>query len=254
MNSIKSKVFLAIMVGAVLMTAACSDDDPTTPANENDVTISNLSSLGSVLVDDMGITLYFFTKDVNGESTCEGRCLDAWPAFYRADISVSSDLNANDFGVITRADGSRQTTYKGWPLYYFGDDAAANEANGEGSGGVWFVAKPDYTLMLANQELDGSALDYFVDPTGNALYFFTNDENDISNCTGGCLTAWPVFNGAKDAIVPSTLNAADFGQIDGNDGSKQMTFKGNPIYYFAQDQNRGDTNGRDVSSWSLTNF
>ncbi len=248
-------MYLAVMVGLMTLATACSDDDPE-PENgaAPDVQLTEIGNLGNVLVDGEGMTLYFFTKDVAGMSACLDGCLDVWPIFYKADLTVSTELNSGDFGVITRDDGAKQTTYKGWPLYYFGDDVAANDVNGEGVGEVWFVAKPDYSIMLADQELDGTATNYFVDDEGRTLYYFANDEENISNCSDGCLSAWPVFGHADEIIVPSTLNATDFGQIDGNDGSKQMTYQGRPLYYFAQDQQRGETKGRSVVNWSLSNF
>ncbi len=154
-----SKSLLTLLLAIAVCLSGCEDDDPSSAAENIDVSLSNLSTLGDVLVDENGMTLYFFTKDTDGSSACNGGCLDAWPVFYRADINVASILTAADFGMITRGDGSKQTTYKGWPLYYFGGDVAENDVTGEGVGGVWFVAKPDYTLMLANQENDRSEAD-----------------------------------------------------------------------------------------------
>ncbi len=72
----------------------------------------------SYLTDANGMTLYYFTKDVAGNSVCTGGCLGAWPVYYAPNLSVPGQLAASDFGTITREDGSKQTTYMGWPLYY----------------------------------------------------------------------------------------------------------------------------------------
>jgi predicted lipoprotein with Yx(FWY)xxD motif len=45
-------------------------------------------------------------------------------------------------GTISLPDGTTQVTYNGWPLYYYIDDAAAGDANGQGVGGVWFLVSP----------------------------------------------------------------------------------------------------------------
>ena len=47
-----------------------------------------------------------------------------WPLYSREMVSVPEGLNAMDFGTITREDEKRQTTYKGWPLYYSEGDKA----------------------------------------------------------------------------------------------------------------------------------
>ena len=46
-------------------------------------------------------------------------------------------------GTITRDDGSTQVTYNGWPLYYFHEDVAAGDTNGQGVEGVWFLVSPE---------------------------------------------------------------------------------------------------------------
>jgi len=201
------------------------------------------SGLGTYMIDGHGMTLYYFTKDVAGGSMCTAGCLDKWPVFYTADIVVPPGLDPADFGTITRADGTNQTTYKGWPLYYFVNDKAAGDTNGEGVKDVWYVMRiPFYTVMLANKEGIGP---YLVDANGMTLYYFKKDTVGVSNCSGGCLQNWPAFY-AEQIIVPSTINMADFGTITRADGTKQTTYKGWPLYYFFKDANRGDTNGQGV--------
>ncbi|MDA8412035.1 MAG: hypothetical protein M0001_16800 [Treponema sp.] len=96
------------------------------------------------LVDSKGMTLYYFTKDKdkNGGSACNGNCLKAWPAFYAPTIQVSAPLVASDFGTITRDDGSLQSSYRGWPLYYWVHDTLPGDIKGEGVGKVWYVIDP----------------------------------------------------------------------------------------------------------------
>ena len=230
-----------------------SNPTPENPAPEEGVNISlvNNTTLGSVLVDSAGKTLYIFTRDVAGDSKCTSEtCLGNWPIFYKAEIHPGEGLNAADFGTITRTDGAMQTTYKGWPLYYYASDAAAGETNGEAAGNVWFAAKPDYSLMLANAQLTGhdgksytSAYEegtgetqYLTDPSGRTLYIFTNDYRNDNNFTAADLSnngVWPVFNTDIDAL-PGILNKDDFGHIEIH-GQQQLTYKGWPLYYFQQD-------------------
>ncbi|WP_433586391.1 COG4315 family predicted lipoprotein [Microbacterium hydrocarbonoxydans] len=98
------------------------------------------SSLGEVVVDGDGMTLYMFDKDTQGSgaSSCTGECLTNWPPLT-TDGTPTLDGVTGEVGTITTADGSTQVTLNGWPLYYFAGDAAAGDVNGQGVGGVWWV-------------------------------------------------------------------------------------------------------------------
>ncbi|WKN43848.1 hypothetical protein [Tunicatimonas pelagia] len=258
MKSLKTLSVLFTMFSLLFLFSACSEEDDATPDPADatlQIELANDSNLGSYLVNQDGRAFYFFSRDVDGTSACEGGCLDTWPAYYQADFEVGSGLDQSDFGTITRADGEMQTTYKGWPLYYYSGDTGANQINGEGIGQVWFVAKPDYTLMLATQVVEAVGSDpisYLVDAEGNSLYYFENDENNVSVCTDGCLDAWPAFNEVANVVLPSTLNQGAFAAIDRTDGGQQLTYAGRPIYFFAQDAQRGDTNGAAVPAWTIS--
>jgi len=112
------------------------------------VDIAYSPSLGFYLTNGTGFTLYVFTKDTpgNGTSTCNGTCAKFWPAFYSSNLKLPPGLSATDFTVITRADGSKQLAYNGWPLYYFAPDKAPGDTKGQGVQGVWFA----YTVPKLN--------------------------------------------------------------------------------------------------------
>lgn len=111
-------------------------------ADHHAVRIAQKEGVGSYLTDAKGMALYQFQKDAPGTSACEGGCLEKWPIFFREAVEAKGDLKAADFGTITRADGKRQTTYKGLPLYYFAADKAPGDTAGQGVKGVWKVAAP----------------------------------------------------------------------------------------------------------------
>lgn len=100
---------------------------------------TNAADLGNYLVDGQGKTLYYFTKDGPGFSTTKGQVAVNWPSFYTGKIEVPAGLDASDFGSITRDDGMMQTTFKGWPLYYFVKDMVAGDIKGQKVNDVWFV-------------------------------------------------------------------------------------------------------------------
>jgi predicted lipoprotein with Yx(FWY)xxD motif len=109
------------------------------------VTVADAGSLGPILTDTNGLTLYIFAPDTQGTSTCNGPCATAWPPL----VTEADPLSPPDFGGTlggtTRLDGSRQVTYNGMPLYRFAGDAQPGDTNGQGLdsfGGLWFVVNP----------------------------------------------------------------------------------------------------------------
>lgn len=111
-------------------------------ADGHAVKVSEKVGVGKFLTDTKGMTLYIFKKDSPGKSVCAGPCVEKWPLYFREKVEVPKGVNAGDFGTITREDGKRQTTYKGWPLYYFAGDKTSGDVLGQGVGDVWFVANP----------------------------------------------------------------------------------------------------------------
>lgn len=77
-----------------------------------------------------------------------------------------------------------------------------------------------------------------ADANGRTVYTFDKDTADKSNCSGGCLAAWPAFT-AK----PGAQAKGDFGLIGAAGGQQQWTVKGKPLYYFAGDAKPGERNG-----------
>ena len=236
------------------------DDDPVVV--ENSVRLAVDNTFGTVLTNEEGFTLYFFVPDSKGDSNCVDGCLTTWPAFNPSELTLDEGLSATDFSAITRTDGAEQVTFKGWPLYLFSNDTAAGEINGDGAGGVWLVAKPDYSIMLTRAQLVGRNSDvdetnlnssfeagdeetfYITDADGNTLYSFINDESGTNNYTNEDFSnngVWPIFN-TELQNVPSILSADDFAMITVF-GETQLTYKGWPLYTFGGDENRGDNFG-----------
>lgn len=110
---------------------------------------------------------------------------------------------------------------------------------------------PADSLQLLENEKTGK---YLADPQGRALYYFKNDKVGKSNCGGDCLANWPVFT-QEDFAVPEGFDKKDFDTITREDnGEKQVTYKGFPLYYFAKDQQEGDVNGQGVKDvWFVVN-
>ncbi len=100
------------------------------------------SSLGSILVDGKGMTLYLFTKDTKNVSNCSGQCLVAWPALV-GKPTAGKGVDDSKLGSFARADGSMQASYNGWPLYYWQKDTKPGDVTGQNVNSVWFVLDRD---------------------------------------------------------------------------------------------------------------
>jgi predicted lipoprotein with Yx(FWY)xxD motif len=108
------------------------------------VMVGQNTALGAYLVDSKGMTLYLYTKDTPNTSNCNGGCATAWPPLLTSGAPVAgAGVDASKLGTTTRADGTTQVTYNGWPLYYYAQDKAAGDTTGEGVGTVWYVITPD---------------------------------------------------------------------------------------------------------------
>ena len=107
------------------------------------IKIQDKAGIGKYFTDTEGKTLYWFKKDSPGKSTCGGACLEKWPIYYRETVAAPKGIKAEDFGTITREDGKKQTTFRGYPIYYWAGDKKAGETNGQGFNKVWSVINPD---------------------------------------------------------------------------------------------------------------
>jgi predicted lipoprotein with Yx(FWY)xxD motif len=104
------------------------------------------SSLGTILVDGSGRTLYLFEKDQPNQSACSGACASAWPIDKSsAAPRAGGQVNTSLLGTIKRSDGTTQVTYNKHPLYYYAGDSAPGQLNGQGLnafGAEWAVLSP----------------------------------------------------------------------------------------------------------------
>jgi predicted lipoprotein with Yx(FWY)xxD motif len=134
---------LAVAVGSV---------SAATHAPGRSATVGTAASpLGRILVDSGGRTLYLFEKDTKGHSTCSGACAGYWPPLLTtAEPSARGAVKQSLLGVTRRADGTRQVTYAGHPLYRFVQDTKRGQTNGQGlklSGAEWYVLSPAGTKI-----------------------------------------------------------------------------------------------------------
>lgn len=138
-------------------TTTAGDDGATTTAGEDVAEGIGTADtdLGTVLVDAEGFTLYVFTDDTGGESSCYDDCAATWPA-VPGDTAIGSDLDAGIFGTTARTDGTEQLTVNDQPLYRFAPDASPGDTTGQAVGGVWFVVGADGAMIGGPEATNGS--------------------------------------------------------------------------------------------------
>ncbi len=135
-----------------LAVAGCGGSSSNANASPSGTTSSGTTvnvrstSLGKILVDSQGRTLYLFKKDTGPKSTCFGACASAWPPFRTsAAPKAGSGVTASLLGTTTRSDGNDEVTYNGHPLYYYVGDQKAGDTNGQDLnqfGAAWYVLSP----------------------------------------------------------------------------------------------------------------
>ncbi|QDA60855.1 hypothetical protein [Hymenobacter jejuensis] len=271
----------SLLSSVSLLVVSCNDKDDNKPVEITDaqatVKLATSATLGPYLTDSQGNTLYFFARDVDGTNACTGGCTPTWPVYYEPNVLVTKALNTSDFGSKTTPDGRQQTTYKGWPLYYYAPAVNGQnvrelpgETRGNGVGTIWHVVNPGYSVVIASKSVVDKTTNatvsrtYLTDTQGRTMYVFAKDTKNpntlATNCTGSCATTWPpVYMSAP--TVPSSLKASDFGTITRTDAGSasgpygntskanlQLTYKGRPLYYYIADNDtRGRVEGHDLN-------
>jgi predicted lipoprotein with Yx(FWY)xxD motif len=84
---------------------------------------------------------------------------------------------------------------------------------------------------------------FLTDSSGRALYLWTPDTKTQSMCSGPCATAWPPLTVKGAPTAGTGVTASDLSTISRSDGTKEVTYAGHPLYYFAGDKAAGQTNG-----------
>jgi predicted lipoprotein with Yx(FWY)xxD motif len=258
---------LGAVAGLLSAAVACGgSDNPNKPgstappaAGPASLQLASSAKFGNYLVDGNGRTLYLFAIDLpagggnpavsncTGSATDTSSCVYLWPIFH-VDNPTVAGIDAADVGQFTRSDGMPQTTYKGFPLYYFRPDANAGDIGGEAIPDWFVVRSPFYTMI----SLNAGGKHRLTDGAGRSLYFFAQDtvgNPPTSACAGTagdrttCVGNWPIFL-ASATVVPSNIDPSKITVFTrSSDKLQQSAFDGHPLYYFADDKVPGDDLG-----------
>jgi predicted lipoprotein with Yx(FWY)xxD motif len=90
----------------------------------------------------------------------------------------------------------------------------------------------------------GSTGSFLTDGSGRAVYLWSKDTMDKSACSGACVGAWPPVPASGTLTASGGAKMSELGTITRSDGSKQVTYDGHPLYFFAGDTGAGQLSGQ----------
>jgi predicted lipoprotein with Yx(FWY)xxD motif len=284
-NNFKSKIKPVSVIGFLaaisMILAACASsvqaNQPTTGSNPNApqpalaageavINVSTDPTLGKILVDGKGMTLYVFTKDAPDKSNCDAGCLANWPPLLTQGApQLGAGVDDSLVGSTTLADGRKIVTYNHMPLYYYVADSKPGDTTGQDVGSVWFVVSPDGKAVASPSSSSPTVVpaaaiseptitvasdpklgDILVGDNGMTLYIFKQDGRDKSNCDADCLAKWPPLLTEGNPTLGQGVDASQVGTAMLADGTKIVTYDHRPLYYWINDSKPGDTTGQGV--------
>jgi predicted lipoprotein with Yx(FWY)xxD motif len=136
---------------------------PAAAATSNTASAVNgtTTSLGKIITNGQGRTLYLFSKDSGRMSSCSGACATNWPPFLATKKpSAGNGISAGSLTLVKRADGKTQVALSGHPLYFFAGDQAPGQMNGQGVdefGAKWFTVSPAGMSVTTAAKSSGSS-------------------------------------------------------------------------------------------------
>ena len=124
---------------------------------------------------------------------------------------------------------------------------AAGSTTGSTAAGT--PASSGSTAATVIESHAGSAASFLTNSSGRAVYLWAADSMNKSMCSGACAQAWPPVTSMGQVTAAHGAKAADLGTITRSDGTKQVTYLGHPLYFFAGDSGPGQTNGQGSDSF-----
>jgi predicted lipoprotein with Yx(FWY)xxD motif len=142
----------------------------------------------------------------------------------------------------------------GWYVFHAKSDintTLGNAESGQTQLSKQAVKKPTAASTTATSQVVATKTSttlgqYLADPNNKALYTYGTDTAGVSNCSGSCLTNWPIYSAASaPATLPTNVTV-----IKRADGSMQYAYKGMPLYYFSSDS-AGQVTGNGIANFSV---
>jgi predicted lipoprotein with Yx(FWY)xxD motif len=233
---------------------------PASPSSVSTVALkTETTRAGTVLADNHGLTLYYYSADKRGSGTsvCTGGCATAWPPLAAPVKAPAGVRLPGPLGIITRPGGVRQVTINGFPIYLYAGDKAPGQETGNGMSGSWHVIKIHATAaagraaaLKVSHTRAGAVL---ASSRGLTLYYYSADKRHSgkSACTGTCATAWPPL--AAPVKAPAGVRLpGKLGVITRPGGLRQVTLNGYPLYFYVGDKAAGQVAGNNIGgAWHV---
>jgi predicted lipoprotein with Yx(FWY)xxD motif len=191
---------LAVGTGTGLVAGAAPAGASSTHAKTITISASKLPRVGTVLTTASGLTLYRFTADPSGRSTCTGACAQVWPPLTVAKgTHVKGPKGAKGFSLI-KVGKTWQVAFHNAALYRFEGDKKKGQAKGQGLEGTWFavVESGAFTTGAAAATSASTPTSAAVSPTTHPL---TPTTHSVTPTTQAAHVATPTSPPA--AVTPS---------------------------------------------------
>ena len=195
---------------------------------------------GDVLADARGATLYVSDRDREiGKTNCTGDCTQRWRP-----VTAPPDFQpAGEWSAIQRDDGTRQLTNRNKALYTSVLDQVPGETNGDGADGGWRILVKPPSLPPGFKVEGVRQAKVLADGAGMTLYA-PDGEAAKNACTGPCAERWLPVPAPATAVVKG-----EWAPIDRADGIRQWSWRGRPLYRFADEQKAGEAAGASEAGW-----
>jgi predicted lipoprotein with Yx(FWY)xxD motif len=244
------------------------------------VNVANDPTLGQILVNGQGLTLYMFKNDTANTSNCSGECLSLWAPLITTGTPVAgAGVNASLLGVTTQSDGVMIVTYNNMPLYTKLTDTQPGQITGQAFKDLWYAVSPSGQPVITSSSATPTAAPTTSPSTGSSsstpvatpipvteptitvtsnstlgniltansgmtLYAYSMDTADTSNCNAVCQQVWKPLLTNGNPNLGTGVDASMIGTAKLADGSMVVTYNHMPLYYIVNDTAAGQTNGQ----------
>jgi predicted lipoprotein with Yx(FWY)xxD motif len=250
-------VAVAKQAAAVRPKASCVSSKTVVCVNLATVKVGKVSE--KALVNGRGFALYRREGDPKNGSTCTGSCLAAWPALtVPRGAKLQGGAGVTGLSTFKRSNGAVQALYHGEALYTFASDTKPYVATGQDVMDFYVVppktancisSKTVVCVNLAKVKVGSAAVKALVNGRGFALYYHKGDPKNGSNCTGGCLAAWPALTVPKGAKLQGGPGVTGLSTFKRSNGAVQALYQTKALYTFVSDTKPYVATGNNVSNF-----
>jgi predicted lipoprotein with Yx(FWY)xxD motif len=124
--------------------------------------------------------------------------------------------------------------------------ASSSSSTPQSSGTPASAAGSSGTVITTANSSGGA---FLTNSSGRAIYLFLADSTNKSNCSGACASTWPPVTTTGTPTASGSAQSSGLGTITRSDGTKQVTYDGHPLYYFAGDTGAGTDKGQGIDGF-----